>query len=786
MRLFFHMLLFVVITFLSRVSDLASQEIQKPTKTSIEITTFEWSRNKGYETKKAVKVLVFRGGARVAPIDDRDKNGYWESDAKGNLKVEVANGDPITVAFHFSEKYKPVIQNLAAAGDGHVIRPALISIDEYKIVEINNPNARRANDDFDDLVRLVGGVKDRSKGLEGVYKEAEAGYARTRPSSSDHPAIKSPPKSSELKPAEKGAVARCLTLIRACKLNDGAIRLTSQGIPVWIKPYFANQAALALLASEPTKADIGQVLGWLTWYAEHVEEPLGIAPSYRGKLGQKIEKIKEIEEAYDSVDALAATYLLAVARYHRATNDTPPKVIDAAIRSLESIRKMTQEDQLTIAKPNYPVKLLRNNVEVYAGLVEGGEFFKNINRKEESKRAFVAADRLALAMKPFIQGDYFTFAIHMDGQAEPNLNEQKQALTTLYGLSFLSSSLPKDRQAQLWSILRNNFKPDGIRVPTGLIENWRVPTAPIEQWLIAGQGLSLRKTLANKMDLTDLRKQVVTEAMKFDATVYVQRPAVTVLSLVDGPARLPDVLPPDDAFAQLDLISRSGKPEPLKNDKIIFSNILWEKRTSNGTEQAPGSVVFRHDAVAVGGNDQLRLALWSGKGKSFIGSEIHPAGAEPFGLATYRLDLASQFRNLSPNTAFAMVLFPQGKGDGPSGPFFRATCRKVNGKLKYALLFAVDDTNTQGRYKSVDVDPTDAPLSMEISWRKDSVEFRLLEKQANGEYKSKADWKYDGDAVPKETSNLVLHLHIWCEKGSKPPVFDYMDIDAVKIKKLQE
>ena len=59
---------------------------------------------------------------------------------------------------------------------------------------------------------------------------------------------------SPLSAAEEQAVAACLCLVRGCQLPDGAFAQVRPGssahAPVWIAPYFANYAALALLAGQ--------------------------------------------------------------------------------------------------------------------------------------------------------------------------------------------------------------------------------------------------------------------------------------------------------------------------------------------------------------------------------------------------------------------------------------------------------------------------------------------------------------------------------------------------------
>ncbi len=353
----------------------------------------------------------------------------------------------------------------------------------------------------------------------------------TRPRSSRPPSTAAPAAPRKLDGTELKAVRKCLDMIRSCHLKDGSIRMTGVGDLVWVEPHDGNLAALALLAARDVvalsaarkKLDLDFVRGWLVWYADHIEEPSGIVPAHEGTRGKKLVKIKDNVRAYNSVSACAGTYLLAVARFHRAHKKTPPRVIDAAVRSLRALEATTQEDGLLIAKADRPVKFLTNNVEAYAGLVEGGKFFEAVEREDDAEQAYVAADVLATAMQRFWQDDHYAWAIHQNRKAEGNLETPSQALANLFGLAYFATPRPK-----AWAALKKDFKPD--RGPA--------PAIPVERWLIAARRSAPAK------EVGDWRDRAVGEALKFDASLYVQRAAVMVLALVDGPGRFPQVLPP--------------------------------------------------------------------------------------------------------------------------------------------------------------------------------------------------------------------------------------------------
>ena len=126
-------------------------------------------------------------------------------------------------------------------------------------------------------------------------------------------------KRSPLTAEEKQAVAACLTLVRDCQLPDGAFAQISPAgqtsAPVWIAPYFANFAALALLADygHSKKPDSLERVGrWLDWCAKH-QSAEGYWNDFEGTAAAY-----KNNGNIDAWDSSAALFLLATGRYQRA------------------------------------------------------------------------------------------------------------------------------------------------------------------------------------------------------------------------------------------------------------------------------------------------------------------------------------------------------------------------------------------------------------------------------------------------------------------------------------
>jgi hypothetical protein len=151
----------------------------------------------------------------------------------------------------------------------------------------------------------------------------------------------------------------------AAQLSDGAIEDSS----TQISPYFGNRAAIGLaVAGGHTAA----VQAWMAWYVAHLN-----ATDVWGTSGTIYDynvagSVETSTGTADSTDAYAGTFLsLALAFYQ--TNDPVAQRYIASIRPqiAEVAGVLTagqQPDGLTWALPNYQIKYLMDNCEVYHGL----------------------------------------------------------------------------------------------------------------------------------------------------------------------------------------------------------------------------------------------------------------------------------------------------------------------------------------------------------------------------------------------------------------------------------
>lgn len=325
-----------------------------------------------------------------------------------------------------------------------------------------------------------------------------------------------------LSDTEAEAVSSCLTLVRECQLPDGAFAQVKPGdrshAPVWIAPYFANYAALALLAGSThmkSPDDLNRVVRWLEWCAKNQHSD-GYWNDFEGTVASYKSNAK-----VDAWDSSAALFLLVAGRCHRAGYPITPAIIAAAQKAFACIERVTDTDGLTWAKPDYTIKFLMDNVEVRAGLREASEFFAEKGLLAEAKKAGAQADRIALKLPDFWRpaDQRFAFALHPNGAFESGLDKPyPHGLAQLFGIAFITPKLTA------WESLSRAFSP----------ETEPAAAAGVEWWLAAATRFDSRKALA-------WRAKMVHEVAGFAAqNAYVYRPARTVLALLEGADWMPN------------------------------------------------------------------------------------------------------------------------------------------------------------------------------------------------------------------------------------------------------
>ena len=323
--------------------------------------------------------------------------------------------------------------------------------------------------------------------------------------------------------AEGKAVESCLALIRASQLPDGAFNMKADDKQVWINPYFAHRAALALLAAHernPDKKDLAAVGRWLEWCAARqrkdgsVNDHTGTRAAYKDN-GKR-----------DSVDSYSAFHLLVIERHHRLAGKSSAKVRASAKLAFEAVQGCQAKDGLSFAKPDYRVKYLMDNLETAGGLRAGAAFFRAVGDTERAASATRLAGGIDAKMPLFWQpkDKLYAWAMHDGGEfAKGWAKPYPDAQANLAALAWMPGPA-KSRDKGLWRRAQKDFKPD-----TG-------PTAavPADLWLMAA---SRAGTAA---DVKRWREATAKEAASLTKeNAYVQRAGNAVLALLEQAAWLP-------------------------------------------------------------------------------------------------------------------------------------------------------------------------------------------------------------------------------------------------------
>lgn len=171
--------------------------------------------------------------------------------------------------------------------------------------------------------------------------------------------------------------------IASLQLENGAIPMTcSPDGELTVNPYFADFAALALLDNAEKYAV--QVKAYMDWHFSRLNTA---QTDYNGVDGTIYDYTVTVEsgritketskQSYDSTDSYAATFLTVLNKYYEKTNDKEYLVSKAAdIKRIVNAMLSTMHNGLTFAKPDYEVKYLMDNCEVFEGITAAINLFE--------------------------------------------------------------------------------------------------------------------------------------------------------------------------------------------------------------------------------------------------------------------------------------------------------------------------------------------------------------------------------------------------------------------------
>ncbi|MDN5345303.1 MAG: hypothetical protein PWQ18_1417 [Clostridia bacterium] len=233
------------------------------------------------------------------------------------------------------------------------------------------------------------------------------------------------------------------------QLPSGAVVTAYPGQPK-IVPYFAHLALYGLAA---WGLNPQRIRAYLDWYLGHLEKPdrYGITGTvYDYYLEQRgdgegertmLQSGAEIPAyTYDSSDSYAATFLTVVRRYYEASGDRG--WLEHHLPELELVAgamlATLQRDNLTLARPDWKVKYLMDNCEVYRGLKDYAWLLAQAKGYTgEADRYDVLAGRVksALEAKMRVDGGYCPAIYRAGLRRRPNWKKwYPDALAQLFPL----------------------------------------------------------------------------------------------------------------------------------------------------------------------------------------------------------------------------------------------------------------------------------------------------------------------------------------------------------------
>lgn len=215
-----------------------------------------------------------------------------------------------------------------------------------------------------------------------------------------------------------------------------------------INPYYSNLAAMGLV-KDPTR--YVDVENWMRWYISHLNH------TDRWGLGgtmydYNIVSGREVSSGdADSTDSYAATFLSLAYAYFATGNAAAQSYVRSIAGDLDLIAqvlaKTQQSDGLTWAKPNYQIKYLMDNSEVYRGLADVATLFGSMGNTSKQNYYSALATKCQSGVWGMWMGNYW--AVYKDGIGRligPNMgtwypDATAQTFPVLYGV--VSGSDPK-------------------------------------------------------------------------------------------------------------------------------------------------------------------------------------------------------------------------------------------------------------------------------------------------------------------------------------------------------
>lgn len=270
--------------------------------------------------------------------------------------------------------------------------------------------------------------------------------------------------------------------LASLQLENGALPMTYVATgQVTANPYFSDFAAYALLDGD--KKYYANVKKYMDWHFAHLNTAAqdyngvdGTIYDYHIKVNNgKVESESIVinsnnKKQYDSTDSYAATFLMVLEKYYRKSGDTAyvKNHYNQVLRILNAMYS-TFHNGLTFAKPDYPVKYLMDNTEVYAGFTAAISLFEDVYVKAGSSGASAKLTKLkadctklknAIEEQMWNPKGYYETALFKDGTVAYKFdwsNFYPSATSQLFPVAFGVITPDSSRAKQLYDSFNKNF-----------------------------------------------------------------------------------------------------------------------------------------------------------------------------------------------------------------------------------------------------------------------------------------------------------------------------------------
>lgn len=154
-----------------------------------------------------------------------------------------------------------------------------------------------------------------------------------------------------------------------------------------IIPYFSSITAIALLQKAPDLRYEDVATNYFDWHFARLNDATadkngvpGTIYNYSAEIVNGVVQSEKTEQEYDSTDSYAALFLIALWEYYEQTGNaeyimTHYQQINAVLEAMDAT---LDKDGLTNAKPDYQVKYLMDNAEVFKGVSCALKIFEEV------------------------------------------------------------------------------------------------------------------------------------------------------------------------------------------------------------------------------------------------------------------------------------------------------------------------------------------------------------------------------------------------------------------------